>query len=353
MVTAGVSAKRRRRQTVEEVEDDYDNDSDEEKDRRAVTTKAYRNSCSLGRFIMNPCYCMIHSIVMEFQKRDVIHSCKWRRILNLNVLLFLMYILVTCGYAVPSRLHPHPLRLRSDSQVNAVPIILHSLKSPQDDIGGWFSAIPFFPKPHIDSIPHRFIDFGPLHINILTVDNFSRTISSQDFEVYEDERNRQSNRMDLFPTSPKYDIEEIMSNEKCRPPNWKFFYFPNCNAFHEIDLSRDYQEDITSNIDKNFRSYLFSQGYYRHAWIVENVDRKEAIVLKTLRQKHDVSPKTFINVQRDAIIMERLTMSPVVVNIYGHCATTLSVEPIALEFEQYVVVRNKLTYKNFAKSCLQ
>lgn len=44
-----------------------------------------------------------------------------------------------------------------------------------------------------------------------------------------------------------------------------------------------------------------------------------------------------LTVQRDAVVMERLTSSPRIVDIYGHCATSVHVEPVAYEVEEYVV----------------
>jgi len=60
-------------------------------------------------------------------------------------------------------------------------------------------------------------------------------------------------------------------------------------------------------------------------------------VLKILRTKHDVDAKTLHTVQRDAIVMERLTASPNIINTFGHCGTSLTVEPIAYEVEELIV----------------
>lgn len=42
-------------------------------------------------------------------------------------------------------------------------------------------------------------------------------------------------------------------------------------------------------------------------------------------------------VQRDSIVMERLASSDYVIDIFGHCGTSLNVEPVAFELEKYIV----------------
>ncbi|KAI2488633.1 protein kinase [Fragilaria crotonensis] len=228
-------------------------------------------------------------------------------IVLLPVLIFLRY----CRLQSLKGVQPHPLRPRSDAQVNTLPILISSLDRPHAlDFGGWLSPIPFHQKEKFPHNNYVLADFGSLHMRTLNVEHFVREIDPKDDEKYENLRVRELNRMDLYPTSAKYDQDDEADYTECRPPNWKKLYFPTCNSFHEIDISRGYDRSIISNVEKNYDSYVFSQGFYRDAWLVENVERKEATVLKTLRFKHDYTPKSFSNVQRDAIVMERLSFSP-------------------------------------------
>jgi hypothetical protein len=186
--------------------------------------------------------------------------------------------------------------------------------------------------------PDRVVDFGGLIFKSLKPGRFRRVSDPEDYDTYEDIRLRETNRMDLDPTLKRYDHDDEQDYTECRRANWKSSYYPNCNAFHEIGMDRIYDPTITSLVDKTFDSYLFSHGYYRDAWLLNNAEKHESAVLKTLRLKHDFTPRTFANVQRDAVIMERMTSSRYIVNMFGHCAASLSVEPVAFEIEEYIVV---------------
>jgi hypothetical protein len=329
---------RRRRPLAEETCDYYD-DSDEEKDRRPSTDKLYSSTCGIGQFFLNPCLCIFILWHTNCKRKYMIKMAS--RLKPIHAIL-LVPLLGFLRYRRPRSfkgVRPHPLRPSSDSQINKLPILIHSLDQPlKKDFGGWLSPIPFHHKVKFPQDKYVLADFGSLHLRTLQVEHFVREIDPNDDEKYNDLRLRELNRMDLDPTSPKYDHDDEADYTECRPPNWKKLYFPTCNSFHEIDMTRGYDRSLTSKVDKNYDSYVFSQGFYRDAWLVENVERKEATVLKTLRFKHDYTPKSFSNVQRDAIVMERLSFSQYVVNMFGHCATSLTVEPIAYEIEERIVV---------------
>lgn len=323
---------------MEETSDYYD-DSDEEKDRRPSTDKLYSSTCGIGQFFLNPCLCIFLLLRTNCKRQYMIKMTSRLKPMHAIVLLPVLIFLRYCRLQSLKGVQPHPLRPRSDAQVNTLPILISSLDRPHtQDFGGWLSPIPFHQKEKFPHNNYVLADFGSLHMRTLNVEHYVREIDPKDDEKYENLRMRELNRMDLYPASAKYDQDDEADYTECRPPNWKKLYFPTCNSFHEIDVSRGYDRSIISNVEKNYDSYVFSQGFYRDAWLVENVERKEATVLKTLRFKHDYTPKSFSNVQRDAIVMERLSFSPYVVNMFGHCATSLTVEPIAYEIEERIVV---------------
>jgi serine/threonine protein kinase len=80
-------------------------------------------------------------------------------------------------------------------------------------------------------------------------------------------------------------------------------------------------------------------GYYREAWLVNDastngVERnKTDFILKQMMlpsdeddEDHLPNSQSLAKIHKDALIMERLTSSPRIVNIYGHCATTILTE---------------------------
>lgn len=331
----------RRRRPLTETSNDY-YDSDDEKGHRGgpASDKIYGSACSLGQFFLNPCLCIWMMVRMTCQRQYVtkirsrlkpIHA-----LLLVPLVIFMRFILTD-----QSRMRPHPLRPRSDAQINNLQIMIPYLDSRNlADLGGWFSPVPFYSaKKSSQLTSDKLVDFGPFVFKPPTLQRFSRVTNPKDYEKYEDERSRELNRMDLEPNAAKYDHDDEQDYQECRRPNWKTAYYPNCNAFHEMGMGRIYDAEITSLVDKDQDSYLFSHGYYRDAWLVDVVEKREAAVLKTLRMKHEFTLRTFANVRRDAIVMERFTSSSYIVNMFGHCAASLSVEPVAFEIEEYIVVR--------------
>jgi hypothetical protein len=52
---------------------------------------------------------------------------------------------------------------------------------------------------------------------------------------------------------------------------------------------------------------------------------------------HLANPKGFAKIQREAIVMERLTASPRIVGIYGHCALSVLSESVPNEIADHIV----------------
>ena len=52
---------------------------------------------------------------------------------------------------------------------------------------------------------------------------------------------------------------------------------------------------------------------------------------------HIPSSSSFFKIHHEAIIMERLTASPTIVNIYGHCATSITAEIMPQEVTTTIV----------------
>ena len=64
---------------------------------------------------------------------------------------------------------------------------------------------------------------------------------------------------------------------------------------------------------------------------------KEKSILKISRWKRDYGKDTMFSTLRDATIMERLTSSSRIVDIFGHCGTGVWVEAIPYEVEEVIV----------------
>lgn len=71
--------------------------------------------------------------------------------------------------------------------------------------------------------------------------------------------------------------------------------------------------------------------------MLKHVSTDENVILKTMRAKREVDVERMKEMQRDAIIMERLTSSPRIVDIFGYCGTSSIVETLPYELEEYIV----------------
>jgi hypothetical protein len=142
--------------------------------------------------------------------------------------------------------------------------------------------------------------------------------------------------------SDYYEPTEAIQNKpkKCHRPTFKNRYYASCNGFHEIDLSRDYDTNkavVVVGDDQVFDTFMINHGYYRDIWVVHQPNVNVKSILKTVRWNHDYKPSTFSETLMDAVVMERLSASPRIVDIYGHCGSAVWVEAIPFPIEKVVI----------------
>lgn len=353
---------------------DYYDDSDDEKGHKSHD-QMYNGACSLGRFCLNPCLCLATTarmICCRPKQQQVPPYRARRRSESPFTRCFVVFIIV-CIVVFLTRKprRRYPLRHQSDWSLDSMPIMIKMFDS-SNDIGGWhhhnfqrFHSISFSLKSLNRS---QMVDFNGLIIpSLRNAPTFRRSIADDNDIAYEVYKKKLTLAMDEKYRGPYYDHPEETFSPKCRPPNFKSLYFPSCNGFHEFDLSRDYNPDLIGDITETELSYydsyrfryvvlclnlfvlpccrltLFylSAGYYRDAWMLKRTDFNatddNSSVLKTLRLRHPFSIEEFMEIQKDALVMERLTFSPRILNMFGHCAMSILVEPMPFELEEYIV----------------
>lgn len=259
-----------------------------------------------------------------------------RRIVQ-SVLVF-MFVCIIISRRIP---HHRSLRHESDWALENTPLKIKLFDfSSATDLGGWH-------YPAANSF-HSTRSLGPLNITnspdydglaIVTLRNatdFRRTVASSDYQVNERYRrgivrpNTKEKHTDIY-----FQHDEEVLNLECRRQNWQGLYFPNCNDFHEFDLGRP-AESLVGYYD----SFRVSNGAFRDAWVLRQSsgdNKTESTILKNLRIKLKFTIENMKGIQRDAIVMERLTSSPRIVDVYGYCATSTIVEAMQYEVEGYVV----------------
>jgi serine/threonine protein kinase len=83
--------------------------------------------------------------------------------------------------------------------------------------------------------------------------------------------------------------------------------------------------------------FEFSHGHFRDAWSFDSITHLDvdSFVYKRLRLNDDFGVDYFdmYKIHREAIVMERLTHSPRIIDIYGHCSTTILSEAMGANSE--------------------
>jgi serine/threonine protein kinase len=159
------------------------------------------------------------------------------------------------------------------------------------------------------------------HIFTLTEEKMLHDDNLQDIKVEEDDDEDSVDSYyafdDDYIRSPytRYDDDEFKNwhNERtCRRVSWHRLAFPTCNRLHELD--------IASNIPKYINS-----GAYRQVFEVShsNLDANEDFIWRQLAFNHYPNFEYFEYVRMDALVSERLTSSPQIVDIYGYCGNSM------------------------------
>lgn len=134
----------------------------------------------------------------------------------------------------------------------------------------------------------------------------------------------------------------------CVRDYWQSLSFPTCNEIHEVDLesilfqmnsqsetnpqANPYRRTLqqTSAIQRPTQLGYLGSGLWRTVWIVNPHLANELVVLKTMKNEHEVDRRNMERHRRDALVMERLTSSPNIVNIHGYCGNSILSEFIPL-----------------------
>jgi serine/threonine protein kinase len=112
---------------------------------------------------------------------------------------------------------------------------------------------------------------------------------------------------------------------KChKMADWQTGHNPTCNVIHEVSSVFLEPYSVTANNTWVENIRLFAAGGYRHVWMFREFDGSKR-VMKTLRvdkknSKFDL--RSFDRHRRDAVAMEQLSSSPLVVDIFGYCSNT-------------------------------
>jgi len=119
----------------------------------------------------------------------------------------------------------------------------------------------------------------------------------------------------------------------CEPRSaWHTYSFPNCNMFHEVDVEAGLavaagskQVDTAGEVSV---TYGFA-GATRESWLLESSmctngehHCRGTTIIRTLRWREEYDEMMYDKQRIDAVVSERLTSSPHVIDIYGFCGAS-------------------------------
>jgi len=184
------------------------------------------------------------------------------------------------------------------------------------------SAPPFSLLDFGDSSPNRAErpDYGGL--SIYYPGKVKRRIHPNDMGILEDERVEALNDSRFRFVPEQYQNDEDLESGKCKRNSWRSKSYPVCNYFHEFTVDRP-----SSLLNDYDISYLGAGGF-RRAWVFQQAgaEQSNAFVLKRLKMDQQINADHLIQIQTAAVIMERLTASSRIVDMYGYCGSSLMME---------------------------
>jgi hypothetical protein len=158
----------------------------------------------------------------------------------------------------------------------------------------------------------------------------------------------------------------------CRKVSWATQSFPTCNPMHENNLGvlvndGEYHVSYLRYVGTNRRhaliptachinavSYLFldfSSGTPQDVFVFRREGSvSEEFVMKQMRLKRALSARNISDVRKEAVILEHLSSSPHVVDIYGHCGTAILVEHMARDLHAIILGQGIDSQKRLASS---
>lgn len=332
--------------------------------------RIFKDSCSLVQFVLNPCRCLFHATISvctnqsNRRRKTITGALSEDNDRKKTVLLLLLLGIVAIAIVSTSRWllrfsvlsYPSLGRPLTDEALNEIPvqIPIFEFDGRGIDIGGWNHVRRFFhPKDSLD-VSTTPSDFGGLDIlmddgnDAVEKDTMlgnklvspQRLINPNDDTLAMEYWNKLRKHDHKIPSYYLHTEELEDTKEDCRAPNWAKKFYPLCNPLHEMPLGREYNSERAKipGDDQSFDSFYISYGAYRSVWVLHQPypdDMKFA--LKMMRYKHDYEPGTYWKTLNDALVMERLTASPRIVDIYGHCGATVWVEAMPNEVEEIIV----------------
>lgn len=265
---AEAGSRRRRPTHSQDAGSDYYDESDEEAGKHHKDHHVYKGACPLGRFCLNPCLCLAEAALACWRQSPLASvRQRWRLWPSASRTRNLVggFLVAALLFTLPlSRIESNRSSLRhsSDQSLERMAVVIKALDfSLVKGVGGWLHPKKFPSLSSLETLEHpKIFDFGGLTFKSLreaSPHQFRREIASDDYLAYELYKKKLALMMDQEFIGEYYDHDDETIDLSCRRPNWKSLFLPNCNIFHEVDLTREYDPEVHPASDLNYDSYIF------------------------------------------------------------------------------------------------
>jgi hypothetical protein len=107
-----------------------------------------------------------------------------------------------------------------------------------------------------------------------------------------------------------------------------------CNTFHELDFIHPYGESNNYHNTTSSTLQFLGSGYYRRTWLVRTPHDEYVIKRQNIKRRYDRN--RYQKIVTEAFIMEQLTSSPRISDIYGHCGFSIMVEAALYDMDRSI-----------------
>lgn len=170
-------------------------------------------------------------------------------------------------------------------------------------------------------------------------DRPTRLIDPDDDYNYELYRSEYLDEVDEVVNSMFYGKDDLEDRVGCRNMDWVFSTFATCNGFHETLIERPYD----GTYQQDYRVSYLSSGEYRAAWRFQQeaaigwADRHDDFVVKRYHLDMEFDAQDLHESKHEANLMERYSDSPLILNIYGACGTSVAIETMAGNIHTHII----------------
>lgn len=249
------------------------------------------------------------------------------------LLILFSMILIVSRNAIILCMEPRTRSITPSRSSDNLGCVFFLTGGSENDISKW-NHFPFLSPLATEG--RRKPNYGGLVLKLDHVESRPISIRHGDYVTTERERDKFLARIDDSDDDhqPESSKEDTLLPNKCRKVSWANNVLPNCNQAHEIAMG-----DL-GEVQPQFEITYLSSGSYRDAFRFRRMDSltlNDHIVAKRLLLQRSTDAKSLSKIQKEANILEKLSSSSRILDIFAYCGSTVFVEAMASDLHTQIV----------------